>query len=284
MVDNLAPGDKEKHGANEKQDDVAHPDQAAESTHGTNENKESSRQKHEAWGKLKGAFKATRTWLNSRKPDFYIAWATIIMVGTTTVYTYYARKQWKEMHDAGAQTDQLICLYRQQLEQLQKQATDTHTLAETAYINARPWIVVSATGFQFRDSANGIQPLRATIIVTDTGPTPAQNVRILGCGAAMEHEPRVRDYAADNRSCIQQVGGFIGKDIPLGFNQDDTTNTVTRDRFAESTHDPGWHYYVWGTVTYDISPMDVDRTTNFCLLSGPDRAQMGACKTGNYGN
>jgi hypothetical protein len=220
----------------------------------------------------------------SRGPDFWTAWATVAIALFTIVLAIVSYRQWRELQGAGQQTDQMIELYRQQLDQLQHQASDTRILAETAYINARPWIAIVATNFQFRDPISGTQPLRAEVFISDTGPTPARSVRILACGAVRQHNPSADDYRLSNRSCVRQSGGLIGKGVSFGFDQDDTSNTVTKDKFATSTHDPGWHYYVWGTVTYDVSPKDVNHTTSFCLLSGPDRFQMGTCTTGNHGN
>ncbi len=64
-------------------------------------------------------------------PDWVTAIATALIFVTTVVYTTYAKKQWQEMEGSGKQTDQLIYLYRQQLAELQKQALDTHELAES---------------------------------------------------------------------------------------------------------------------------------------------------------
>jgi hypothetical protein len=65
--------------------------------------------------------------------------ATIVIAVLTGFYVHYAKVQWKAMRDqitemqgSGKQTDKLICLYQKQLAELQKQGTDTHTLAEAA--------------------------------------------------------------------------------------------------------------------------------------------------------
>jgi len=57
-----------------------------------------------------------------------------ILVGLAVAVIYYwqldtMQGQLREMKGSGAQTDQMLCLIRQQLEQITKQATDTHELA-----------------------------------------------------------------------------------------------------------------------------------------------------------
>lgn len=61
------------------------------------------------------------------------------MAASTVVYTIYAKKQWRvmegqlrELKNSGKQTDDLICLYQQQVANLSQQATDTHALAISA--------------------------------------------------------------------------------------------------------------------------------------------------------
>jgi hypothetical protein len=62
-----------------------------------------------------------------------------LLLAVTGTYTYYARKQWsamngqiEQMQASGRQTDQMLCLIRQQLEQITKQTTNTHDLAVAA--------------------------------------------------------------------------------------------------------------------------------------------------------
>jgi hypothetical protein len=66
-----------------------------------------------------------------RDAAFWTALATVLMAITTGIYTFYARKQWREMQGAGRQTDQLLCLYGNQLLAAQQQGRDTHELALT---------------------------------------------------------------------------------------------------------------------------------------------------------
>ena len=60
-----------------------------------------------------------------------------ILVGVAVAIIYYRQLdtmqgQLREMQGGGKQTDQMLCLIRQQLDQITKQAADTHTLAVAA--------------------------------------------------------------------------------------------------------------------------------------------------------
>jgi len=64
---------------------------------------------------------------------------TMVVAGSTALFTYYAKKQFiamngqlAEMRSASGQTDRLIGLYQQQLSELHEQATDIHELAAQA--------------------------------------------------------------------------------------------------------------------------------------------------------
>jgi hypothetical protein len=84
--------------------------------------------------------------------------ATIWIAVFTSVLAGVGYFQWSEMKASGNQTDQLICLYRDQLAQLFRQASDTHELAEQAKKSSgiaertlgvfeaqqRAWVVIAA--------------------------------------------------------------------------------------------------------------------------------------------
>jgi hypothetical protein len=62
----------------------------------------------------------------------WIAVFTLVIVLANVGTLYILKRQLDEMAGSGKQTDSLICLYRKQLEQLTRQAGDTHELAVQA--------------------------------------------------------------------------------------------------------------------------------------------------------
>src|ERR1700683_229860 len=127
------------------------------------------------------------------RPDQTPLWKKLletaaVFVGFAVAIIYHGQLtvmsgQLTEMQDSGRQTDQLICLYRQQLAELHKQASDTHELASQAKTQAgaalaaniqtreiflaenRPWLSFEALGLP---DAKG----RVTVLMKNTGKTP----------------------------------------------------------------------------------------------------------------
>jgi hypothetical protein len=52
--------------------------------------------------------------------------ATVAIALLTAVYVHYSKKQWKEMHSAGEQTQKLLCLTQQQVAIAKAANDDTH--------------------------------------------------------------------------------------------------------------------------------------------------------------
>jgi len=93
--------------------------------------------------------------------DWITAIAAAVSALATVAIMIWAGLQWKEMDDAGKQTDRLICLYGQQVAQLSKQASDTHDLAVNAKLQAdRTKAIADQAAPQARaarDAANAAQ-------------------------------------------------------------------------------------------------------------------------------
>jgi hypothetical protein len=85
------------------------------------------------WTRVKLSWSKTTAW------NKLLVLLTGVIALSNTCYTHYARKQFesmneqlKQMQQSGKQTDQLICLYQNQLLELRKQAVDTHIFAKAA--------------------------------------------------------------------------------------------------------------------------------------------------------
>jgi len=120
------------------------------------------------WSRIKQSWRATSAW------NKLLVCLTAVIAGANGFYTYYAKKQFmtmsgqlQQMQSTSNQTDQLICLYQQQLTELQKQAdaarsqvakleagvkqtarlasaaNDANRIAKQAFeVQTRPWIDV----------------------------------------------------------------------------------------------------------------------------------------------
>lgn len=75
----------------------------------------------------------SRKWLGSRKSEFWTAAATVAIALFTVGLVAVSYWQWKELHGAGAQTDRLINLYQQQLEQTKAQTNMMREQMEGVY-------------------------------------------------------------------------------------------------------------------------------------------------------
>lgn len=129
MIDDPIPDNEKARGSSEQQKSAPIP--LTEGTAKSSKEQDSRRYARATWNHLKTAAKTIAAWIR-RDSAYWTATATIAMAITTGIYTYYARKQWREMQDSGKQTDRLLCIYQQQLAQLSKQAGDTHDLATAA--------------------------------------------------------------------------------------------------------------------------------------------------------
>ena len=131
MVDNQKGGSEAESSENENQD----PEVPSRSTHTRPHSDEPEEEKNAPNNVTSERFKRVAAIWTRVRPLIVTAniWmtalATIVIACATIKYTNYAKKQWQEMNASGKQTDRLICLYQQQLEQLKRQAGDTHSLA-----------------------------------------------------------------------------------------------------------------------------------------------------------
>lgn len=68
-------------------------------------------------------------------------------------------------------------------------SADTQKLAEAAFHQSRAWVVIKGTRFMYRMDENKVPRVRATIVVSNTGPTPAFNTSAIVCGQVRDAPP-----------------------------------------------------------------------------------------------
>ena len=204
-----------------------------------------------------------RTWLISRKPDFYVASATIAMVITTAVYTYYARKQWKEMRNAGRQTDKLLGLYCQQLTQIAKQVSDSHSAlvdVQRAFVNFTPFPnVIRSVNNTEATEANG---LYFSIPMTNNGNTPTQDM-VDHCNAQVLPKTLPKNFPFPDLGDKENVRTVIS---PKGTIYCAIKVPISKAEIQQAESVPPQGYlYLWGWATYkDVFQRTITHRTEYC--------------------
>src|SRR6267378_5021106 len=100
MVDDLDSNNAQRSSQDNKQSNGTNSQSPVESSDSENGTKKRHHYASTAWNKLKAAYKHVVVWFRARDDGFWTALATIVMAITTGIYTYYARKQWKEMSNS----------------------------------------------------------------------------------------------------------------------------------------------------------------------------------------
>jgi len=137
---------------------------------------------------------------------YFLEIAAILLAGAVAIIYYrqlgVMSNQLAEMQGSGRQTDQLINLYRQQVAQLTKQASDTHDLALTAKeqavaaqatataaqgtaatttqamkIQASPWVGSTEVKLIAQDPSWNYVTFK--MFMANEGSTPAMNIKIV---------------------------------------------------------------------------------------------------------
>jgi hypothetical protein len=147
------------------------------------------------WTRIKQA------WRKTSLPNKLVVVFTAISAGATGVYAYYARQQFRimrgqleQMKGSTDQTNQLICLYEQQLVELHNATVKTGIAADAAtqaantardtlkssktsfVIEQRPYIVVDEGSPTFIDHPSPDQPTLIDVTLRNVGRTPAIQV------------------------------------------------------------------------------------------------------------
>lgn len=158
-----------------------------------------------------------------------------------------------------------------------------HEAQESGVTSTRAWMAVQATSFEYSENKDGPTSATGHVIVMNTGPTPAFNIHLWRCAEVRPNDPSENELQIPKENCLQQDIGMAGKDIPIKLNGSVILDQATKDSLsADSNNHAVPHFYMWGTITYDIAVKDRKHFTSFCLLNGV--SQLGACVKGNNGD
>ncbi len=242
------------------------------------------------WERYKQSWKKTAGW------NKIMVLLTAVIAMSTGLYSCYERKQLGvmagqliQMESSSDQTNQLICLYRQQLAELQKQATDTHELAAQAKnqadrtkelgdrtlqamrIDERAWVGFSSPEPPVLDRN---QPFVVYVPLQNTGKTPAIHFTAAINVIVVKADAHPSDADLDKR-----IDPFMGK--PVSFilpNDVRKYRTDLRGPWVdlrmpdwawEQINDPQYRIIVFGKTIYsDI--FGFEHRTRYCESSNPD--------------
>ncbi|MGH9585737.1 MAG: hypothetical protein ACRD3F_02210 [Acidobacteriaceae bacterium] len=160
------------------------------------------------------------------------------------------------------------------------QYQDSHILTKISVLNTRAWINVVGTGFGYTTEDHHAS---GRIVLANSGPTPASNVRAWRCSEIRNTEPVIGDIPPPNDpNCIPDTFGTIGKGGTVTINGFDSTRIVAEGSLNPNGHTPGNHFYFWGKITYGIFTKDGTHFTDFCLLNAEN--QLAPCVSGHDAN
>jgi hypothetical protein len=219
----------------------------------------------------------TRNWFRRKSDeanltDWLMAFFTFVLAATTIVFTVYAKRQWREMHDAGTQTDRIIAADERMAKAMEdsvKQGQRAFDAAnKQAILGERAWLGTKPLLQTGRGRIEIGQPLNVRIITKNTGKTPAIHV---GAYTA-------RDAVTKNKAGIFEPPSFEykRKNFVIAGNVP-PDGEIYSDFFAEKLSQEDYdrimtekvRVYVHGRVEY-TDVFGVAHWANFCnfLLSG----------------
>jgi hypothetical protein len=258
MVEDVKPHLPEEDGGDEAPPEIAHRLTLSNAANKENHREKAKRYGEAAYQKLAYLLRLIWNglrWFFTRDAAFWTALATVLMFVTTGIYTYYARKQWKEMQGSGAQTDQLICIYQRQLEQLKQ----SNEISQKALIASnRAYIGRSVFRWISHINEKTGKPYWEIVIEwANTGNTPPNALRI-----RTNHTIRGRAF----KECpfIYDKTEASSTPIPPKSIAGTSFSVDTADLWSVRNGDQ--HLYVWGIASYyDAFPGTPLRTTQFCV-------------------
>lgn len=149
-------------------------------------------------------------------------------------------------------------------------------------VTERAWVSVAGTGFDYKRDDGGISRARGSIVLINTGPTPAFNSSIWSCFQVRPNEPIVGKTIPNNRVCQAQFVGNLGTNVTMKLIRIDPTRVVQENGLPQNDDVAGPRLYVWGRITYSTFAKDGFHFTSFCLKSSG--SQLAPCANGNDGS
>jgi hypothetical protein len=201
-----------------------------------------------------------------------------LLLAATVTYTIYASRQWKvmgkqlgEMQASGRQTDQMLCLIRQQItkmgeqtEKLNAQVTQTSRLAKAAentlVISERAYLSHSFAGFDYGKSSIPMN-------IINSGRIPSGKTTFVTYEATFNlpkmGDPSRFDYIIERHKSTTNFDS-IPPGLPAVFGMTFTVAQMSQERLNNGTQ----MVMILGTVTYnDGFPNTPIRTYRFCSNS-----------------
>lgn len=177
----------------------------------------------------------------------------IVLVLTTIVYTFFSYHQWQSM--------------RSELQETRL----TREIENRAYLNVK-------YPKMNKELTTGEQPI-ATVVIFNTGNTPAQNVTmttlIEGVDASKpEPDPRKIVPPANPRSV-----GVIQREVDISTEV--SSSTVLTDELIHRVNQGQLRLYVWGLVKYE-DMFGKPHRAGFCAVLKPGTTTFDMCSGGNF--
>jgi hypothetical protein len=157
-----------------------------------------------------------------------------------------------------------------------KQQQDTFGITE------RAWISMWGSGFFYITDQQGIPRADSSVIIKNTGVSPAFTVHVWRCAQVRDNPPVIDQEPESVPPCIAQDLGIVGSGVPVSFEVPDVTQPIAKDSLPKTVFGPGRHFYVWGKVTYRVFGITgSEHFTSFCLINGSPGNGFGPCAKGN---
>jgi len=214
--------------------------------------------------------------------DIAIVILTVGIVFAAAVQTVIFKKQWKEMSDAGKQTDQLIRLYGNQVEGIKDLAKEERRYADAAEktLNAtlssdRAWIGVEFNVPPF-DSSNAPGTIRVSAI--NTGRSSGIVTKFLTQEYVYDRFPREPFYMPLQTRASRALlipGSHSEGHFPTSTFDAPTVQSILSGRLT---------LYVYSTVQYTNVRTGTRHVTHACVYYVPTIKEFQACPSYNDAN
>ncbi|SRR5713101_9091 len=213
-------------------------------------------------------------WRLTSLSNKFISLATVVIAGAGILQFGTAVFQWKEMRDAGRQTDKLIRKATEQAEATNNLAGETKRLADIAIDAERPWVGVS--DFDPKTFVTGVSGNIAvmTVSVLNAGKSPADILLLEIAQHKYKAFPQKPDYGSPLTKPSRTLL-LPGSKLTVVNNI-----TVTKDDAAELAVQKAT-LYIYGHIEYRDVRTNKAHTTHFCERYIPDRTAFFICPTYN---
>jgi hypothetical protein len=210
------------------------------------------------------------------KATIWMAVFTVVLAAVSGGTLWVLKKQLAEMQSTGEQTDQMICLYGQQLAELQRQSLDTHGFAAASTYQA---IAVAQSESARVQPIVGqpvltlLQPIEIPYQLANSGKTRAEKVRFVGDATLWPRngkDPKF-SYSKDSAMLSEEImasGETSTRTVKgiTGIRALDHGHPIFLDTKILTAYQEGSKDIVmWGKLTY-IDVFGVEHWQHFCTV------------------